>query len=116
MEQPLETYYYTRQLQELWKVDVSDLRRWRRDGLLLALKTTTEYLFHIDDIRKFETKHATQLLRARCAKEVDNIRKTQLAFDFSTLIQDLDAQWVDKMHVRRGEVFHQPDPERDPFR
>jgi len=106
MERKIETYLYLGQLLELWRVDSKDLKRWSRDGLLPRLRANYQDLFHKDDIRNFEQKWSSELHRARVKKEVENLKRTQMAFEFSTLIHQCESPFGEDLPYPMEGVSH----------
>jgi hypothetical protein len=106
MKPTSETYLYLHELRDLWNVSANHIRHWKRDGLLPGHTTVSGLLFHKNDIANFARKHASLLRAAVVEKEVENIRKTQMAFEFSTLIHNLESPFGETYPTGMAMVIH----------
>lgn len=77
------------ELRKRWKVSRAWLIRLHRAGRLPIVSTVNGPLVHKDHYEAFERLHPEEIRLGVVEKEVEDITRTQLKFEFSDLIHDL---------------------------
>lgn len=87
-----QTWFDLVELRKSWNVSRAWLQRQIRAGNLLSVKTVNGQLVHKSEVRKFVRDFGHLLRCGQVEKEVEDIAASQLHFEFSNTIHELEGR------------------------